>query len=150
VSGASYVANSFMASTSFDTLIEDAPAPPNGTLDVAFADNNNFTGGNANGALVQGQTETVSLLLSTALDATAYKAAFAAALNNGLTAVMRFQQVNAGAGSDKLLFGGTVPTGPGPGPGPGPNPAPVPLPAAGWMLLAALGGMAFWRRRAIV
>jgi hypothetical protein len=31
--------------------------------------------------------------------------------------------------------------------GPGPNPAPVPLPAAGWMLLAALGGMAFWRRR---
>jgi hypothetical protein len=36
-------------------------------------------------------------------------------------------------------------------PGPGPNPppvAPVPLPAAGWMLLAAIGGMAFWRRRA--
>lgn len=38
--------------------------------------------------------------------------------------------------------------GPGPGPGPNPNPAPVPLPAAGWMLLAAIGGMAFWRRRA--
>jgi len=31
---------------------------------------------------------------------------------------------------------------------PPPPVAPVPLPAAGWMLLAALGGMAFWRRRA--
>ena len=29
-----------------------------------------------------------------------------------------------------------------------PDIAPVPLPAAGWMLFAAIGGMAFWRRRA--
>jgi hypothetical protein len=35
------------------------------------------------------------------------------------------------------------------GPGNPPPPvAPIPLPAAGWMLLAAIGGMAFWRRRA--
>jgi hypothetical protein len=35
-----------------------------------------------------------------------------------------------------------------PPPNPTPTPAPVPLPAAGWMLLAALGGLGFMRRRA--
>lgn len=38
-------------------------------------------------------------------------------------------------------------TAPQPNPNPTPTPAPVPLPAAGWMLLAGLGGLAFVSRR---
>ncbi len=128
--------------------------PPFGSFDVAWGDNSNFQAGGPGGALPEGQTDTglkaiinVGSLYTAATLESAYLASFNDT-SDDIGAVMRFQSVNAGSGSDKLLYGGISNPGPGPGPGPNPNPAPVPLPAAGWMLLAAIGGMAFWRRRA--
>ena len=47
-------------------------------------------------------------------------------------------------GIDNIIFSvSSIPVNPPP-----PNPAPIPLPAAGWMLLAGLGGLAAMRRRA--
>ncbi|NJO94023.1 MAG: PEP-CTERM sorting domain-containing protein [Hydrococcus sp. RM1_1_31] len=79
---------------------------PFGTFDVAVLDNNNFEGGNANGALPQGQSTSVSFLLSgTNLLANTVESDFFTGFSDGsLKAVARFQQVNAGAGSDKLLL----------------------------------------------
>lgn len=132
VAGVSYIDGSFTTTGYLDTLIEDAELSPFGTFDIAAADNNNFLGGNANDALPQGMSTQVSFLFDTTLDALGLDSAFAAAFNDGLKAVMRFQQVNAGEGSDKLLYQ---------------PPAPVPLPAAGWLLFGALGGLAFLRRK---
>ncbi len=91
----------------FDTLIVNAALPPFGTLDFGVADNNNFLGGNANGALPAGLSDKVSVKLGGGSAATA-EAAFLAAFTDPddasykLNSVVRFQQVNAGAGSDKL------------------------------------------------
>ena len=109
-----------------------------GNFNWGFADNGNFVGGNANGALAEGGTDTMSLLLSSSIgDATAVEAAYVSAfatLDDDIDAALRFQQVNAGAGSEKLLWTG------------GEEVPPVPLPAAGWMLLAGLGGLGAMRR----
>ncbi|MEB3355724.1 MAG: PEP-CTERM sorting domain-containing protein, partial [Synechococcales bacterium] len=70
----------------------------------------NFLGGNANGALSEGQTTTASIKLSLAEAKNAQQieeAFFAALSQNVLNVGVRFQQVNAGAGSDKLS-GGTI------------------------------------------
>ena len=128
-----------------DTFLTGAAFQPFGSLDVAFADNNNFNGGNANDGLKTGAMTTGSFLLDTSRDATgaatAYETAF---FSGGLQAGLRFQQVNAGEGSDKLVF---VPTTTAPPPPPPPPPSVVPLPAAGVMLLGALGGLGALRRR---
>ena len=46
-------------------------------------------------------------------------------------------------GVDNIVYSASLVGNPPP-----PNPAPIPLPAAGWMLLAGLGGLAAMRRRA--
>lgn len=122
----------------FPSFLQDADFQPYGTLDVAWADNNNFNGGNANDALPEGDSDTSAVLFlddSVYGSAAALEAAMEAAFGAGeLQAGMRFQQVNAGAGSDKLNYIGTPMS-------------PVPLPAAGWMLIAGMGGLFAMRRR---
>ena len=122
----------------FPSFILDADFNPYGTLDVAWADNNNFIGGNANAALPEGSSDSSAVLFlndSVYATAAALEAAMGAAFAGGdLQAGLRFQQVNAGAGSDKLNYTGT-------------QMAPIPLPAAGWVFVASLGGLAALRRR---
>ncbi len=136
LSGYSYIVGSFVGGTYLDTLILGADAQPFDTLDFAAADNSNYNGGNANGALPEPFSDTVSFKLDSTQNAAQAFAAFLAGFNqNGLDAAVRFQQVTGpndynGAESDKLLY---VP--------------PVPLPAAGWMLIAGLGGLAVAGRR---
>lgn len=92
-----------------DTLLKEVSVAPFGSgFDLALADNNNFLGGNANQALAQGERDRVALVLTGEDTAVGLRSRFAQAFASGeLRAVTRFQQVNAGAGSDKLL-GGTV------------------------------------------
>ena len=107
-----------------DTVIRDAAFQPFGTLDFAVADNNNFQGGNPNSALLPGEVSTVNLLVDAMDDANGLMGALVAAFFAGdLDAGMRFQAVDAGAGSDKLLFGGADA---------------VPVPGAAVLMLSAL------------
>ncbi|MEP0855441.1 PEP-CTERM sorting domain-containing protein [Trichocoleus sp. DQ-U1] len=111
--GLSVVSNSYIGSSFFPTLLQNVNFTPFsnqvGDFSVGVADNGNFEGGNANGALPQGGNTFVSFLLSgTNLVAATLESQFLAGFqNNTLQAAVRFQQVNAGAGSDKLL-GGTI------------------------------------------
>lgn len=110
VEGTSYVNNSFVSAGFLDTIIQGADAQPFGTLDIGIADNNNFNGGNANGALPEGFSTTVSFLIGEDLDVSVVENAFFTGFTSGdLGLVARFQQVNAGAGSDKLSGGEVVP-----------------------------------------
>ncbi|MEB3342091.1 PEP-CTERM sorting domain-containing protein [Okeania sp.] len=74
------------------------------TFDIGFSQGNSLKNGQPNKALAQGNTTTVSLILDSDMDANAteqwFKDAFA---NKKINAGARFQAVNAGAGSDKLL-----------------------------------------------
>ena len=106
-----------------DTLLTNVSFTPFsntvGNFDFALADNNNFAGGNANGALAQGLANNVSLVYSglNGESVDAFRNRFEAAVKSeDLNIAVRFQQVNAGAGSDKLLGGKIV----------GGNPAPEP------------------------
>jgi hypothetical protein len=108
--GLSVVNNSFTNTGYLDTFLTDVSFNPFPSLDVAFADNGNFLGGGPNGALAQGQTTTASiqLSLSGAGNAAQLENAFFTALSEGSMNIgARFQAVNAGSGSDKLL-GGTI------------------------------------------
>lgn len=114
VSGVGADTNSFNSPAFLDTLLRNVDFKPFsnrsnvGDFDIAFADNNNFEGGNANGALSQGNSTLASILLTTGLGASAVEQAFFNGFSDGsLNFAARFQQVNAGAGSDKLL-GGTI------------------------------------------
>lgn len=129
VSGASF-AGGFLGGTYLDTLILNANASPFGTLDVAGADNNNYNGGNANNALPKGLSDTFSLLLGYSGNAMDLENAFYTALTTDpvLTSALRFQQVNAGSGSDKLKD-------------PDVELEPVPLPATALLLLGGIGGL---------
>lgn len=97
-----------------DTLLTNVSFTPFsntvGNFDFAIADNSNFTGGNANGALAQGGIDNVSLVYSglNGESVDTFRSRFETAISSGeLNITSRFQQVNAGAGSDKLL-GGTI------------------------------------------
>nr|MDJ0535906.1 hypothetical protein [Xenococcaceae cyanobacterium MO_207.B15] len=124
----------------FDTLLSNVEFQPFsnnqnfgvGNFNAAVADNNNFEGGNANNALPESDRgnspsniiSTVELTLSgTGIDATSLETDFTNGFADGsLDAAVRFQQVNAGEGSDKLLF---QPSDPGGG---GTDPIDVPEP----------------------
>lgn len=139
-----FVAGSFMANlgggdgTEFDTIIEDVDFNPFsnsvGNFDIGVADNGNFEGGNANAALAQGQTDILKFRVSPSSvnGSSLYNALFNGFSDGSLNFAARFQQVNAGEGSDKLLGGDVIP---------------VPLPAAGWLLAVGLGGVGFLLRK---
>ncbi len=134
-------ASSFAPTGSLTTLIPNASASPYGFLDVAFADNDNFNGGNANKGtgLKEGTSTSLSFVLKSTtsiINAAILGDMFATsfASSNPIDAVLRFQSVNAGAGSDKLIYSGE-------------NVVPTPLPATLPLLLAAIGGLFFAARR---
>lgn len=123
-----------------DTLILNAKFKPFDSLDVAVADNKKFNGGNANGALATGASTTVDFLLDTDLNAASLGDAYLQAflVSNTARAGLRFQQVNAGKGSDKLIYVGTPPGG---------IVAGVPVPAALPLLATALAAFGLIGRR---
>ncbi|QDV75325.1 hypothetical protein [Botrimarina mediterranea] len=145
--GVSLVANSLMTDLDgdtvayFDTLLVNASLPPFGSVDFGVADNANFQGGNANGALPAGSSDKVSIKLSGGT-AAVLEAAFLSALTDPgddsykLTSFVRFQQVNAGEGSDKLTDPTITMT-----PPPPPTDGEVPEPASlfVWAMVATLG-----------
>lgn len=104
-------ASSFVGDQYFDTFLTNVSFSPYGNFDIAVADNNNFLGGNANQALPQGATSQISFVLSgfaPGKTAAELEAEFLSAYSNksdSIDIAARFQQVNAGEGSDKLLGG---------------------------------------------
>ena len=127
LSGLSFIQADSSAGSTLDTFLTDAAFNPFGELDLAAADNNNFIGGNARGALSEGDSDTFTFRIAynqtlfggaAALEE-AYMSAF---LDDGVNAGLRFQSVNAGEGSDKLSL--TV----------------VPVPASIFLLLSGLMG----------
>lgn len=130
--------NSFTGGNELDTLIQDEGLPPasigSPIFDLVAADNSNLLGGNANFALSEGDSDIVTFVLNSALSASDLAAAFIAGFNDGsLETGLRFQQVNAGAGSDQIAFNP-------------PNTSVVPLPAALWFMIAGLGALSAARR----
>ncbi|MBD2099933.1 PEP-CTERM sorting domain-containing protein [Leptolyngbya sp. FACHB-261] len=133
VSVSSYNANG----SGFTKLWSDSTATLNpanlfGTFDVGISPpRNSFAGGNPQQGLTAGNSTSVSFLLSgNSLNASNLGSAFLAGFQDGsLRAAGRFQQVNAGGGSDKVRAG--VPTPPKPEQPPEtPNPEKVPEPSA--------------------
>jgi len=107
----------------------------NGNFDVELDD----TGSPQDGVL-EGASTTVKLLLDSAENAATIESAFFNGFNAGtIRAATRFQDVNAGSGSDKLLIG-SVDNG-------GPEPEPVPEPAAMAGLIAIGAGVVINRRK---
>lgn len=121
------------------TVEGPATLQPFGTFDVGIRSSGpgNFNGGNPQTGLTAGQSADVSFVLSgTNLIANDVESAFQAGFQDGtLKIATRFQEVNAGEGSDKLL-GGTVEP---------PESVPEPSTLAG--LAFVIGGMIVSRRR---
>lgn len=135
----SYVAGSFVgdADGHFTSVLLNADAQPFDSLDLAVADNDKVNGGNANDALPENDFAIVSFLLSSTQNATDLGAAFEKAFFSvpALQASMRFQQVNAGEGSDKLLFN--------------PSMSVMPLPVGMLLMLSALGVFGLMARQRV-
>lgn len=108
-------ASSFVGDQYLDTFLTNVDFNPFsnsvGNFSIGIADNGNFEGGNANQALPQGAASQISFVLSgftPGKTAAELEAEFLAAYSNpndGVDIAARFQQVNAGEGSDKLLGG---------------------------------------------
>ncbi|WP_017715342.1 PEP-CTERM sorting domain-containing protein [Kamptonema formosum] len=77
------------------------------SVGIRSAGSGNFVGGNPQAGLTAGQSSSVSFLLSGAnLTAAGVESSFQSGFQGGsLQAAGRFQQVNAGGGSDKVLAG---------------------------------------------
>ncbi len=139
VEGLNVVAKSYVGSSFFSNLLSSVSFTPfsnsGGNFDVGIAHNDKFEGGNTKGGLTQGLSSSVSFLLSgTNLVANNLENAFLTGFQDGtLRIASRFQAVNAGAGSDKLLGGILKPTVVVPPPGTAASvvePAAAPAPAA--------------------
>ncbi len=139
VEGLNVVAKSYVGSSFFSNLLSSVSFTPfsnsGGNFDVGIAHNDKFEGGNTKGGLTQGLSSSVSFLLSgTNLVANNLENAFLTGFQDGtLRIASRFQAVNAGAGSDKLLGGILKPTVVVPAPGTAASvvePAAAPAPAA--------------------
>ena len=155
LNGVSFISGTFSSSGFLDTLLTNVVLPPftngglfSGTIDIAFADNTNFQGGGPAGALPEGQSATIQILLDTTLNAvdlgSAYQTAFETAFDvdpPSPASVMRFQAVEPGDRSDKLADPTVVPNEP---PNPVPEPGMIALLGAG---LLSVGGIAGLRRR---
>lgn len=139
----SLVPGGFVGSSFFGNLLANDSSVNGGpfnsiTFDYGAGNKTTLMGpGNPNGGL--GQDDGITSVVFTfggALEA-AMAAAFEDGFESGALALgLRFKAVNGtGAGSDKLLYTGSTDM-----------PA-VPLPAAGWMLIAGLGGLAAMKRR---
>ncbi len=121
------------------TLKGNATLNPFGTLDVGIRSNGNgngtFGGGNPTTGLTAGQSGTVTFTLAGSnLVASTLQTQFLQGFQSGnLNAVTRFQQVNAGGGSDKLKLVMPKP----------PKPASVPEP--GTLSALALTGLLAFR-----
>lgn len=128
-----------------DTVIENAKFKPFDRLDLAFADNRKFNGGNPRNALPEGETATVTFLLDADMSAAALGDAYLQAflVDDTARAGLRFQNVNPGKGSDKLIYVGGVIVPPGGGAGVASVPTPASLP----LFVAALLGLAFLSRQ---
>lgn len=109
-----------------------------GNFSIGFGDNGQFEGGKAKDGLAVGETSFATLILNSNQNAANLENQFRLALSSEtLNIAARFQAVNAGAGSDKLLGGGIDdPFNP-------PEPTEVPEPAA----IAGLGILAAYIKR---
>jgi hypothetical protein len=139
VDGLNVVAKSYVGSSFFSNLVDNVSFTPfsnsGGNFDVGIAHNDKFEGGNTKGGLTQGLSSSASFLLSGKnLVANNIENAFLTGFGDGtLRIASRFQAVNAGAGSDKLLGGILKPTVVVPAPGSAAiavEPAAAPAPAA--------------------
>lgn len=111
-------AGGFRTTGKFVNAFENASFQPFDPLDVAFTVNakkknkNQFNGGSSKNGLKQGESTLLSFLLDTELNAAslgdAYQQAFF--FDDAVRAGLRFKAVNAGLGSDKLIYVGTPAT----------------------------------------
>lgn len=115
--------------------------PNVGNFSFALSGSGNFEGGgNPSNRLAEGLSGSSNVIFTTTgLTAAEIEAAYQTSLfdpNSGVNVVLRFISINAGSGSDKVLFV--------------PQTSTVPLPAAAWTLIAGLGalGAAARKRRA--
>jgi hypothetical protein len=137
--------------TSFTKFWNDPSLPPYGQVDIGVSPpRNNFQGGNPQTGLTAGQTlATISFTIDTTLTAAQFEAAFGDGHldGGGLAAFARFQQVNAGGGSDKVLGGSPPP------PNEPPPPPGVPEPGTWALMILGFGGagamLRAQRRRAV-
>lgn len=124
--------------STFTQLFNDAALNPYGSFDIGIRSDGagDFAGGNPQQGLTAGQSTLVSFLFSgNNLTAGSVESAFLSGIKDGsLDVVGRFQQVNTGGGSDKVLGGIT-----------GGNSAAVPEPFT--VLGAALAGGAILGRK---
>jgi hypothetical protein len=133
--------------TTFTKFWNNPSLPPFGSFDIGISPPRpTFQGGSPGAGLTALQTlATVSFTIDTDLTAAAFEAAFGAGhlVGGGLDAAVRFQAVNAGGGSDKVL-GGNPPPPPEP-------PTVVPEPGAWALMILGFGGagLAIRRRRRI-
>ena len=129
----------FTGDAGFTKTWTNVSLPPYGSFDLGVSPpRNSFPGGNPNSGLTAGQSLTVSYVLDTTQSAAAFENNFLAQYQDKVyTAAVRFQQVNKGGGSDKVLGGVDVPT------------SGVPEPATWAMMITGFGlaGVAIRRRR---
>lgn len=130
-----YASLTYTPAGGFTQLWDDPSLQPFGSFDVGISPpRNSFNGGMPQTGLAAGNTLNLSFLIDTGSDAAAFESLFLNGFTSGdFRAGARFQQVNAGAGSDKIL--GAV--------------SAVPEPATWALMITGFGiaGLALRRRR---
>jgi hypothetical protein len=121
---------------------QNATLQPYGTFDIGIRSNSNgngtFAGGNPQQGLTAGQSTTVRFTFANqnaANLATSFQTLFANSTNANPLIVGRFQQVNAGGGSDKVVGGLT------------PEAVPSPPIVLGMLTAGAFGSAMKWRQK---